>query len=132
MEKDTNIIDNNSITENKNIENTQIDTNNNTNQSENNINTEIINESKNIQKNNMTEQKNESRNPSSNKFAWLLYIPIIGLFTYFIRQTTDIFHIITIIIVLFFTIYIIHTNFFKPYNSVEDDVNSNDLIEGHI
>lgn len=73
---------------------------------------------------------NKTRNPSSSYIIWLIYIPIIGLFTYLIRQTTDIFHIISMIIALFFTIYTIHTNFFKPYKSVEDDINSDNLIEG--
>ena len=73
---------------------------------------------------------NETRNPSSSYIIWLIYIPIIGLFTYLIRKASDTFHIISMIIVLFFIIYTIHTNFFKPYKSVEDDVDGGNLIEG--
>ena len=88
----------------------------------NNVNNDINQKNKN--------QLNKSRNPSNNKFIWLIYIPIIGLFTYLIRQSRDIFHMISMMIALFFTIYTIHTNFFKPYHTVEDDINSDNLIEG--
>jgi hypothetical protein len=90
----------------------------------NNVNNDINQKNKN--------QLNKSRNPSNNKFIWLIYIPIIGLFTYLIRQSRDIFHMISMMIALFFTIYTIHTNFFKPYHTVEDDINSDNLIEGFI
>ncbi len=118
-ENNENLIKNTSTNNNINNTNTNININKNTKQS-----TISSNTTQNIN------QLNKTRNPSSSYFIWLIYIPIIGLFTYLIRQASDTFHIISMIIVLFFIIYTIHTNFFKPYNTVEDDVNGDNLIEG--
>ena len=125
MEKDSIATDNT-----KDIISTSLDTNSDT-KSEPEIEHQKQPEKQPKQEKQQNKNKlNETRNPSSSYIIWLIYIPIIGLFTYLIRQTTDIFHIISMIIALFFTIYTIHTNFFKPYKSVEDDINSDNLIEG--